>query len=86
MVNHHRDLSTDAVEKFIFDPKKNELNWEKSFTNPSVLRSVNDIVAIGNDQFFATNDHFFQADYPKMRLFFIIPQEGKMIVILGLLN
>jgi len=67
MVNHHRDLSTDAVEKFIFDPKKNELNWEKSFTNPSVLRSVNDIVAIGNDQFFATNDHFFQADYPKMR-------------------
>ena len=67
MVNHHRDLSTDAVEKFIFDQEKNELIWVKSFSDPLVLRSVNDIVAVGNDQFFASNDHFFQADYPTLR-------------------
>lgn len=54
IVNHHQDLSVEAVEKFEYVIETNELVWIKSFINPDVLRSVNDVVAIGPDEFYCS--------------------------------
>ena len=52
IVNHKQDLSGDAVEKFEYLVETNELVWIRSFVKPEVLRSVNDVVAVGSDEFY----------------------------------
>ena len=67
VVNHQTDLSGDTIEKFEYFVETNTLLWIRSFSNPSVLRSVNDLVVITEDEFFATNDFYSTHDTPIIR-------------------
>jgi len=67
IVNHKKDLSGDEVEKFEYLVETNELVWIKSFVNPEALRSVNDVVAVGSDEFYCTNDMYSTHQTPILR-------------------
>lgn len=56
VVNHPQHKST--VEIFKFAEEENFLLHLKTIRH-SALHSVNDIVAVGPDRFYATNDHYF---------------------------
>ncbi|XP_042540513.1 serum paraoxonase/lactonase 3 [Dipodomys spectabilis] len=56
VVNHPHMKST--VEIFKFDDKQRSLIHWKTITH-ELLKSVNDIVAIGLEEFYATRDHYF---------------------------
>ncbi|XP_070532140.1 serum paraoxonase/arylesterase 1-like [Ptychodera flava] len=57
-VNHHRTTDEDRVEIFRFDDKARSLNHLKTVTGKNMY-SVNDVVAIGPDAFYFTNDLYF---------------------------
>lgn len=67
VVNHKTDVSGDSIEKFEYDKQKSALVWVASIASPGVLRSVNDIVLVAEDEFFATNDFYTTHDYPILR-------------------
>ncbi len=52
-VVHHRE-DQDTVEKFQYNLKKNEMKHLETYTSP-IFRSLNDVVALGPDTFYATN-------------------------------
>uniref|UniRef100_A0A673SU15 Paraoxonase n=2 Tax=Suricata suricatta TaxID=37032 RepID=A0A673SU15_SURSU len=56
VVNHPHKKST--VEKFKFEEEKRSLIHLKTITH-ELLISVNDIVVLGPEQFYATRDHYF---------------------------
>ncbi|XP_053324401.1 serum paraoxonase/arylesterase 2-like [Spea bombifrons] len=56
VVNHPNSKST--VEIFKFDEEENVLIHLKTIKH-ELLQSVNDIVAVGPENFYATNDHYF---------------------------
>ncbi|XP_007888991.1 serum paraoxonase/arylesterase 2 isoform X2 [Callorhinchus milii] len=59
VVNHPQHTST--VEIFKFEEEQNSLTHLKTIRH-ELLHSVNDIVALGPDSFYATNDHYFSHD------------------------
>ncbi|XP_038653474.1 serum paraoxonase/arylesterase 2-like [Scyliorhinus canicula] len=62
VVNHPRQITT--VEIFTFDEDQNSLNHLKTIKH-ELLHSVNDIVALSPDSFYATNDHYFSHEHLK---------------------
>merc|ERR1712130_59516 len=58
IVNHKNDLSQESVEKFEYSVERNELIWLATFTSDA-FRSVNDVALVAEDEFYATNDHYF---------------------------
>ncbi|KAJ1101293.1 hypothetical protein NDU88_006365 [Pleurodeles waltl] len=56
VVNHPHSITT--VELFKFQEKENALLHLKTIQH-ELLHSVNDIVAVGPDSFYATNDYYF---------------------------
>lgn len=56
VVNHPRYTST--VEIFKFEEEQNSLTHLTTIQH-ELLHSVNDVVALGPDSFYATNDHYF---------------------------
>ncbi|XP_072431569.1 serum paraoxonase/arylesterase 2-like isoform X1 [Chiloscyllium punctatum] len=56
VVNHPSNRTT--VEIFEFEEEQNSLLHLKTIQH-ELLHSVNDIVALGSDRFYATNDHYF---------------------------
>ncbi|XP_041040498.1 serum paraoxonase/arylesterase 2-like [Carcharodon carcharias] len=56
VVNHPRNITT--VEVFMFEEDQNSLIHLKTIQH-ELLHSVNDIVALSSDSFYATNDHYF---------------------------
>ena len=78
VVNHQTDLSGDTIEKFEYFVETNTLLWVRSFSNPSVLRSVNDLIVVTEDEFFATNDFYFTHDTTIIRTL-----EAHLVIRLG---
>ncbi|XP_035698642.1 serum paraoxonase/arylesterase 1-like [Branchiostoma floridae] len=62
---HAKGHSEDRVEIFRFDANSNSLIHVKSVTH-SLLYSVNDVVATGQESFYATNDKYSTGMYSKM--------------------
>ncbi|CAN9514338.1 unnamed protein product [Ophioblennius macclurei] len=60
VVNHPQDES--QVEIFLFDDENLTLLHLKTIEH-ELLHSVNDIVAVGVDRFYATNDHYFSQEF-----------------------
>ncbi|XP_028927166.1 serum paraoxonase/lactonase 3-like [Ornithorhynchus anatinus] len=56
VVNHPHQTST--LEVFRFEADTQVLSHIKTIQHP-LLHSVNDLVAVGPDRFYATNDHYF---------------------------
>jgi sugar lactone lactonase YvrE len=54
-VNHSPDASGDSVYVFKFNPKRRQLFQTGKFRH-ELMSSMNDVVAIGKGQFYATND------------------------------
>ncbi|XP_067304825.1 serum paraoxonase/arylesterase 2-like isoform X2 [Pseudorasbora parva] len=63
VVNHPQDKS--QVEIFRFVEKENSLQHIKTIKH-ELLHSVNDIVAVGAESFYASNDHYFTNDILKL--------------------
>ncbi|XP_067865998.1 serum paraoxonase/arylesterase 2-like isoform X2 [Heterodontus francisci] len=63
VVNHPRYTST--VEIFKFEEEQNSLIHLKTIQH-ELLHSVNDIVAVSSDSFYATNDHYFSHQHLKI--------------------
>ncbi|XP_078094034.1 serum paraoxonase/arylesterase 2-like isoform X2 [Mustelus asterias] len=63
VVNHPRKITT--VEVFKFEEDQNSLNHLKTIKH-ELLHSVNDIVALSPDSFYATNDHYFSHESLKI--------------------
>ena len=59
-------FSNESIEKFEFNEENKTLTWLKSFTHEEIY-SVNDLAVISEDEFFATNDHFFSFKWKIMR-------------------
>nr|DBA25258.1 TPA: hypothetical protein GDO54_012808 [Pyxicephalus adspersus] len=57
-VVNHPHISKSTVEIFKFDDDENVLVHLKTIKHAS-LHSVNDVVAVGPESFYATNDHYF---------------------------
>lgn len=66
VVNHQTDLAFDRIEKFEYDFQSNQIIWLKSVSH-AALRSINDIIVISEDEFYATNDFYFSHQYPTLR-------------------
>uniref|UniRef100_UPI00398EC173 serum paraoxonase/arylesterase 2-like isoform X1 n=1 Tax=Pristiophorus japonicus TaxID=55135 RepID=UPI00398EC173 len=62
VVNHPQHTST--VNIFKFEEEHNSLIHLKTIRH-KLLHSVNDIVAVSSDSFYATNDHYFSHDHLK---------------------
>ncbi|XP_044151261.1 serum paraoxonase/arylesterase 2-like [Bufo gargarizans] len=62
VVNHPHHKTTIEIFKFI--KKENVLEHLKTIKHPE-LHSVNDIVAVGPESFYVTNDHYFTDDFMK---------------------
>ncbi|KAM5158330.1 serum paraoxonase/arylesterase 2-like [Mantella aurantiaca] len=60
VVNHPLPRFTSSVEIFRFDETQKALVHLKTIEHP-LLHSVNDIVAVGPESFYATNHHFFES-------------------------
>lgn len=60
-VNHINNIH--SIELFLFDG--NELEYIKTFKDPSMIKP-NDVVAIGNEKFYFTNDHRFTEGIGKL--------------------
>uniref|UniRef100_A0A1A7XMY5 Paraoxonase n=2 Tax=Iconisemion striatum TaxID=60296 RepID=A0A1A7XMY5_9TELE len=58
VVNHPKSKSQVEIFRFVEDETLVHL---KTITHP-LLHSVNDIVAVGPEHFYATNDHYFHSD------------------------
>ncbi|CAH1242945.1 PON1 [Branchiostoma lanceolatum] len=63
VVNHAKGHE-ERVEIFRFDAASNSLNYIRSVTHP-LLYSLNDIVAIGPESFYATNDKYSTGFYSR---------------------
>ncbi|XP_068091144.1 serum paraoxonase/arylesterase 2-like [Hyperolius riggenbachi] len=59
VVNHPPPLYKTDIEIFRFDAENKVLVHWKTITHPS-LQSVNDVVAVGPESFYATNDFYFE--------------------------
>ncbi|KAM5157032.1 serum paraoxonase/arylesterase 2-like [Mantella aurantiaca] len=62
-VVNHPDFKS-FIEIFKFDEKQRVLLYLKTIKHP-LLHSVNDIVAVGPESFYATNDHYFESNCMK---------------------
>ncbi|XP_072268999.1 serum paraoxonase/arylesterase 2-like [Pyxicephalus adspersus] len=60
VVNHPIPDFKSFVEIFKFDEKQKSLLHLKTIKHP-LLQSVNDIVAVGPESFYATNDYYFES-------------------------
>uniref|UniRef100_A0A1A8NR56 Paraoxonase n=1 Tax=Nothobranchius pienaari TaxID=704102 RepID=A0A1A8NR56_9TELE len=60
VVNHPNSKSQVEIFRFVEDETLVHL---KTITHP-LLHSVNDIVAVGPEHFYATNDHYFHSETP----------------------
>ncbi|XP_018416268.1 PREDICTED: serum paraoxonase/arylesterase 2-like [Nanorana parkeri] len=60
VVNHPMPDFKSFIEIFKFDEKQKTLLHLKTIKHP-LLKSVNDIVAVGPESFYATNDHYFDS-------------------------
>jgi len=53
-----KDVGADSVvELFTTKPGSNELQYVKTFEDPSVIITPNDVVGYGDGSFYFTNDH-----------------------------
>lgn len=64
-VVNHRENSDDAVEKFRYLPKTNELVHLKSFSGNN-LHVTNDLAVLAEDKFYITNFLFFKNPYLRL--------------------
>ncbi|CAG5129426.1 unnamed protein product [Candidula unifasciata] len=73
-VVNHPPKEADRIEKFVYDPEENLLRHVKTFTS-SKLRVVYDVLAIGEDSFYATNFLYEQQSWFTMllELFSLMP-------------
>jgi arylesterase/paraoxonase len=89
MAVNHRDgggvfgSDDDAIE--IFDFKDGKLTHKKTVTHP-LLKSVNDVVAIDGERFYATIDHAYSSgimrrieDYARLSMAFVVYYDGKTV-------
>ncbi|BFZ11873.1 hypothetical protein BsWGS_14912 [Bradybaena similaris] len=67
----HREHDDDAVEKFRYSPKTNELTHLKSFTGVELF-STNDLAVVAEDKFYITNFSYFK-NYYLSRMEFVLP-------------
>ena len=66
VVNHSQSLSKESIEKFEVKVETNELIWLKTITHREIY-SINDITLLGEDEFYATNDHYFSFRFKLLR-------------------
>ena len=57
VINHGR--GKDYVESFQYNPEHLSLEHRKLFSHP-LLREMNDLVLVALDEFYVTNDHYFE--------------------------
>lgn len=62
VINHRK--GKDFVESFYYDPEHLSLRHRKSFSHP-LLRVTNDLVLVALDEFYITNDHYFDVEILK---------------------
>jgi len=55
VVNHEKPTGDESLD--IFEYKNNQLIFRQSVTHP-LIKSLNDVVAMGPNSFYATNDHY----------------------------
>lgn len=66
VVNHSQTLSKESIEKFRVEIETKELIWLKTITHKEIY-SVNDLTLLAEDEFYATNDHYFSFRYKLLR-------------------
>lgn len=59
VINHRR--TQDFVESFYYDPERLSLRHRKSFSHP-LLRELNDLVLVALDEFYTSNDNYFDVE------------------------
>jgi arylesterase / paraoxonase len=57
VINHRQATPAHVVERFEW--KNDSLIHLESFTNPELMTSPNDLVAVGERSFYVTNDHYY---------------------------
>jgi arylesterase/paraoxonase len=60
VINH--DPKGDVIERFTFEKDKKQLTHTKSIKHPTIF-AANNLVMIGLDKFYVTNDHYFKHKY-----------------------
>lgn len=63
VINHRRGKK-DFIESFFYNPDTLSLKYRKSFSHP-LLREINDLVLVGLDELYVTNDHYFNIEFLK---------------------
>ncbi|XP_025081772.1 serum paraoxonase/arylesterase 2-like isoform X1 [Pomacea canaliculata] len=59
-VNHpKKELIADSIEKFEYDPEKQELIHQQTYQSQEAMRVVNDVQATGTNSFYFTNYQYF---------------------------
>ncbi|BFZ15510.1 hypothetical protein BsWGS_18549 [Bradybaena similaris] len=73
-VVNHPPKEADRIEKFVYDPEEGTLQHVKTFSSTK-LRVVYDVLALGEDSFYATNFLYEQQSWPTMllELFSLMP-------------
>uniref|UniRef100_A0A0B7AY86 Paraoxonase n=1 Tax=Arion vulgaris TaxID=1028688 RepID=A0A0B7AY86_9EUPU len=79
-VVNHSPKEADRIEKFQYDPEKGVLHHLKTYTS-NKLRAVYDVLAVGEDSFYATNLLFEQKYRLTMllELFSLMPWSGVIL-------
>lgn len=71
VINHRR--KGDSVEAFTFDEKEKQLNHARTIKSPT-FQSLEDLVCLTNEKFFAVNTHYFKDEYLRhVELYFALP-------------
>lgn len=58
VINHHKGGLRDTVECFEYHPGNLSLTHLRTFSDP-LFRNLNDLVLVGQDEFYTTNDRYF---------------------------
>ena len=66
VVNHSQSLTKESIEKFEVQVDTNELIWLKTITHKEIY-SINDLTLLSEDEFYATNDHYFSFRFKVLR-------------------
>lgn len=76
IVNHREEY--DAIESFIYHPKKKSLEYRKSISGPGVY-NINDIVLVEKDRLYATRDHYYKNPTAKTLEIYLRQRYGSVL-------
>ncbi len=78
IINHRRDF--DVIQSFIYHPETKSLEHRKSISHPEMY-NINDLVLVGEDQFYCSRDHYFKKRAAKFLEVFLRISYGSLLYI-----